>query len=880
MKENAKMLDKNFNPQQKEGEISQKWLDKKLFKCNPNSNKPAFSVIIPPPNVTGNLHLGHALNNSVQDCLCRYKRMMGFDVLWQPGTDHAGIATQIVVEKQLAKDGISRHDLGRNAFVDKVWEWKNQSGGQIINQLKRLGASCDWDRERFTMDEGLSKAVLKVFTKLYKDGLIYKDKRLVNWDAQLQSAVSDLEVVQKETTGKMYHMKYMVEDSNEFIVVATTRPETFFGDTAVAVSAEDERYQHLIGKNVILPIINKPIPIIADEHADPSKGTGAVKITPAHDFNDFEVGKRHNLDMVNILTVEAKLNENVPTQYQGLKPLEARKLVLQELKDLGAYIKEEDNAMVIPYGERTGEVIEPYLTDQWFVDAPKLAPQAIDAVKSGRTNFVPKQWENTYFEWMNNIQPWCISRQLWWGHQVPVWYGPDDLIFCEETEALALQAAEKHYGKSVELRRDTDVLDTWFSSGLWAFSTLGWPEDTAELAKYYPTSTLVTAFDIIFFWVARMMMLSLYFKKEVPFKDIYIHGLIRDEHGQKMSKSKGNGIDPLEIIEKFGADPMRFALLSQAGHGRDILMGEKLVEDNRSFVTKIWNSARFCEMNNCVYDKSFDLTTTKLDINKWMLTKLSFAAKEIGKYIESYAFNEASKELYHLIWSNFCDWYLEATKPIFFGDNIEQKEETSKVCGFVFREMLKLASPFMPFVAQELWQQLGNTDTMIMQEEWTSIENLEDKTTFDNVNWLFDFISSIRALRQESNIPAAAKIYLHIKDIKEKEKTILNNNSMIISFLARVNSAVYIDDNAKVENCVASVFGDFSFMIPLEGLIDIEKEKARIAAEKEKINAVIAKLKVQLDNPNFVANAPKAVVEKNQQALEEALASLKKLETI
>ncbi|MFI3241188.1 MAG: valine--tRNA ligase [Alphaproteobacteria bacterium] len=872
------MLDKNFNPQEAEAKISQQWLDKKLFKCNPDSNKPAFSVIIPPPNVTGNLHIGHALNNSIQDCLCRYKRMAGFDVLWQPGTDHAGIATQMVVERNLAKEGISRHDLGREKFVEKIWEWKAHSGGQIINQLKRLGSSCDWDRERFTMDEGLSKAVLKVFTTLFKDGLIYKDKRLVNWDCQLQTAVSDLEVIQKETVGKMWYMKYMVENSDEFIIVATTRPETFFGDTAVAVNAEDPRYKHLIGKNVMLPIINKPIPVIADEHADPEKGTGAVKITPAHDFNDFEVGKRHNLPLINILTKEALLNENVPQKYQGLTPLEARPLVLQEIKDLGLYVKEEDNAMVIPYGDRSNVIIEPWLTDQWFVDAKKLAIPAIEAVKSGKTNFVPKQWENTYFEWMNNIQPWCISRQLWWGHQVPVWYGPDEHMFCEETKELAQKVANTHYGKEVELRRDTDVLDTWFSSGLWAFSTLGWPKETTELHKYYPTSALVTAFDIIFFWVARMMMMSMYFQKEVPFKDIYIHGLVRDEHGQKMSKSKGNGIDPLTIIDKFGADPLRFALLSQAGHGRDVLMGEKLVEENRNFVTKIWNSVRFCEMNNCVYDANFDLSSIKLDINKWMLTKLSDSAKKIGKNIEEYSFNDASKELYHFIWSNFCDWYLEAIKPIFYGDDEALKAETSKVAGFVVREMLKLISPFMPFVAQELWSQLGNNDNMIMQESWTSIEALENQATFNNVEWLFEFIGSIRALRQESKIPAGAKIKLCLSDIKNAEKSIIENNTNIIQFLARVENIEYVD--TKIENCVASVMGDFSFMIPLEGLIDVEKERLRIAAEKEKINAVIAKLKVQLDNPNFVNNAPKAVVEKNQQALAEAMESLKKLEAI
>ncbi|MBE6446634.1 MAG: valine--tRNA ligase [Alphaproteobacteria bacterium] len=873
------MLEKAFNPQTAEKEIFQKWTDKDLFACHPESEKPPFSIVIPPPNVTGNLHIGHALNYALQDTVCRYKRMKGFDVLWQPGTDHAGIATQMVVERMLAKENISRHDLGREKFLEKVWEWKAHSGGQIVNQLKRLGCSCDWSRERFTMDEGLSAAVRKVFVKMYKDGLIYRDKRLVNWDPKLQTAISDLEVVQKETVGKMWYFKYPLENNPEkFIMVGTTRPETLFGDTAVAVSDKDERYQDFIGKNVLIPIINKPIPVVADEHADPEKGTGAVKITPAHDFNDFEVGKRHQLPLVNLLTKEAKLNENVPEKYQGMSPLQARPLVLEDIKALGLYDHEEDNPMTIPYGDRSDVIIEPWLTDQWFVDTSKLAPAAVEAVKSGNTKFVPENWENMYYSWMQDIQPWCISRQLWWGHQVPVWYGPDGKIFCEETEQLAQAEADKHYGQPTVLTRDTDVLDTWFSSGLWAFSTLGWPnEDDVHLKKYYPTSVLITGFDIIFFWVARMMMMSMYNMHQVPFKEIHLHGLVRDEKGQKMSKSKGNGIDPLAMCDKYGADALRFSLVVQEGSGRSVLMGESRVENYRNFTTKIWNAVRFCEMNEMTHNAS-DLSLVQLPINKWMITKLSLAAKEIAKWMETYAFNEASNVLYHFVWNTFCDKYLEAVKPIFYGNDEKGKAETRAVMGAVVDEMLKLIHPFMPFISEELWDKTAVRNQMLMETSWPDWTKYEDIHSMQNQDWIFDLITSVRSVRTQVNVPASTKIQLKIKDANDEQTNIINTNLDIIKSLARVENLTFTNETGKGE--VAQVLDGLTLLIPLAGIVDVEKEKERLNKEIDNLTGFIARLKAQLSNEAFVSKAPVNIVEEKKKSLSDSELSLQKINDI
>lgn len=865
------MLEKSFDPIKTEKEITEKWESQKLFACHPNDDKkPAFSIVIPPPNVTGNLHLGHALDNAIQDVLCRFKRMTGYDVLWQPGTDHAGIATQIMVEKNLAKEGISRHDLGREKFMEAVWDWKKKYGGQIIRQLHRLGASCDWDRERFTLDEGLSRAVRKVFVQLYKEGLIYKDKRLVNWDPKLQTAVSDLEVVQKETVGNMWYFRYPVEGSkDEFITIATTRPETMFGDTAVAVSDEDERYKHLIGKNVILPIVNRPIPVIADEHADPTKGTGAVKITPAHDFNDFEVGKRHNLPMINILNNDATLNEKVPTAYQGLTCPQAREKVLEEIKSLGLFDHEEPNPMTIPHGERTGAVIEPLMTDQWFVNAKELAKDAIKAIKEGDTVFVPKNWENTYFEWMNNIQPWCISRQLWWGHQVPVWYGPDGAVFCEETVEEAQSVADKHYGKSVQLTRDGDVLDTWFSSGLWAFSTLGWPDKTIELKKYYPTSVLVTGFDLIFFWVARMMMMSIHFMKEVPFRKVYLHGLVRDEKGQKMSKSKGNGIDPLEMCDKYGTDALRFSLLIQAGHGRDVLMSDARVETYRNFVTKVWNAARFCEMNGAVFGAGMPKEPA-LSVNKWILSKTATMADTLAKLIDDFSFNEASNAMYHFIWDTFCAWYLEAIKPIMREGANEEIAETKHVCGFVMEQILTMLHPFMPFVTEAIWDETAPRANMLMCESWPVLTAYTDTKAEKGVDYLFDLITSVRSLRMGVNIPPAMKIDLKVKGLSEASLSVLTQNETIFKTLARVNDLDlhYTDDLPK--GSISQAYNEATLIIPLEGVVDIEQEKARLRKDIANKESFIVRTKAQLENEAFVSKAPAHIIQDKRNALAEA----------
>ena len=706
-------MQKTYQPDAVEARIYAQWEENGSFGCghtrSAETTNASYSIVIPPPNVTGSLHMGHALNNTLQDILARFERLRGRDVLWQPGTDHAGIATQMVVERQLAEDGKTRHDLGRDTFMDRVWEWKAESGGTIIGQLRRLGASCDWQRERFTMDEGLSAAVRRVFVTLRKEGLIYRDKRLVNWDPKLHTAISDLEVEQREINGNLWYFKYPVEgDNGRFITVATTRPETMLGDTAVAVHPEDDRYADLVGKNIVLPIVGRPIPIVADEYSDPEKGSGAVKITPAHDFNDFEVGKRHELPMISIFDIDAKLNEEVPEHLRGLTREDARKKVVEEMDSLGLLEKIEDNPMTVPYGDRSGVVIEPRLTDQWFVDAETLAKPAIEAVEKGDIRFVPKHWENTYFEWMRNIQPWCVSRQIWWGHQIPAWYGPDGEIFVEMTEEEAQAVADEHYGKPVELERDPDVLDTWFSSALWPFSTLGWPEETPELAHHYPTSVLVTGFDIIFFWVARMIMMGLHFRDGVvPFRDVYIHALVRDEDGQKMSKSKGNVMDPLELIDQYGADALRFTLTALAAQGRDIKLSAGRIEGYRNFVTKIWNAARFTQMNGCSPVADFDPAACRLTVNKWIVGETARAGADISQALEGYRFNDAAQVGYQFAWHQFCDWYLEFTKPILQNGDEKSKTEVRATTSWVLDQLLKFLHPIMPFVTEELWEQLA-----------------------------------------------------------------------------------------------------------------------------------------------------------------------------
>ena len=876
------MLEKNYNPKDFEEKIYEKWENDGDFKPDMRNNSEAFSIVIPPPNVTGVLHMGHALDDTLQDILIRYNRMLGKKVLWQPGTDHAGIATQMVVERNLAKEGITRHDLGREKFIEKVWEWRKQSGGTICRQLRRLGASCDWSRERFTMDEGLSRAVRKIFVSLYKDGLIFKAKKLVNWDPKLGTAVSDLEVVQKETVGKMYYYKYPIEGAEgEYIHIATTRPETMFGDTAVAVSKDNPKLAHLIGKNCIIPIINRVIPIVGDEHADPEKGTGAVKITPAHDFNDFEVGKRHNLPMINVLNPDATMNENTP--YAGLTTMEARAKTIEKLTELGLMDKIEDHPMVIPYGDRSGVVIEPLMTDQWFVDAPKLAVAAIKAVEDGDMQFVPKSYEKTYFEWMRNIQPWCISRQLWWGHQMPIWYGPDDEIFCEENEEEAKAAAAKHYGKEVELTRETDVLDTWFSSGLWAFSTMGWPDETEFLKTFYPTSVLVTGFDIIFFWVARMMMMSMYMMKRVPFKKCYIHGLVRDEQGRKMSKSKGNTVDPMETIEKYGADALRFFMAAMETQGRDINLSDSRIQGYRNFATKLWNAARFCEMNECYSVKDFDVTSAKLEISKWIMAKAKEASIEVTENLNNFRFSDAANAVYQFIWGTFCDWYIELIKPIFYGENADEIKEISAVTAWTLDRILVMLHPFMPFITEELWDNLTIRSGKLIHAAWPTDETVNgaDKNEIDRA---IDIISAIRSLRSAMNLPAGAKLHAFVKDAAAETLSVVERQKALICKLARLEELDALGNREVTKDMVQTVSREAAILIPLKGVVDFEAERARLQKELETLNKNLEGYSRKLNNESFVAKAPAAVVaeEKRRQAeaqenkakVEEALARI------
>ena len=869
------MLEKNYNPKDFEEKIYADWEASGDFKPDMRSNKDAFAIVIPPPNVTGVLHMGHALDDTLQDILVRYNRMLGKKVLWQPGMDHAGIATQMVVERNLAKEGITRHDLGREKFIETVWKWKEKSGGIICKQLRRLGASCDWSRERFTMDEGLSRAVRKIFVSLYKDGLIYKAKKLVNWDSKFMTAVSDLEVVQKETVGKMYYYKYPIEGSDcEYIHIATTRPETMFGDTAVAVSKDNEKLKHLIGKNAILPIANRPIPIIADDHADPEKGTGAVKITPAHDFNDFEVGKRHNLPLINILNPDATLNENTP--FPGMDTQTARQKTIEKLEELGLMERIEDHPMVIPYGDRSGVVIEPLLTDQWFVDAPTLAKEAIRAVEQGEMEFVPKSYEKTYFEWMRNIQPWCISRQLWWGHQMPIWYGPDGEIFCEENAEEAQAAADKHYGRPVELTRETDVLDTWFSSGLWAFSTLGWPDKSEYLDTFYPTSVLVTGFDIIFFWVARMMMMSMYQMKRVPFAKCYIHGLVRDEHGQKMSKSKGNTVDPMETINAYGADALRFFMAAMETQGRDINMSESRIAGYRNFATKLWNAARFGEMNQCAPQKDFDENKVQHPINKWVIAKAKEATREVTANLDAFRFSDAANAVYQFVWGSFCDWYIEMTKPLLYGEDETAKAETRASFAWVLDRILVILHPFMPFITTELWNNTAERNVKLIHASWPQAEKI-DTEAMNEIDWAVELISAIRSLRAEMNLPAGAKLTAYLKGASAQSLQNMQNFRNIICPLARLEKLEALNSGVTPD-MVQSVFREATILLPLKGVIDFAAERERLQKELDALNKNLEGYARKLANPNFVERAPAAVVEEEKRRQAEALANKAKIE--
>ncbi|MBE1203763.1 valine--tRNA ligase [Aminobacter carboxidus] len=918
------MLEKTYDAKTVEPKIAKAWEDADAFKAGAGAPEGAepFTIVIPPPNVTGSLHMGHALNNTLQDILVRFERMRGKNVLWQPGMDHAGIATQMVVERKLMEKQIHRRDLTREQFVDKVWEWKDESGGMIFNQLKRLGASCDWSRERFTMDEGLSKAVVEVFVTLHKQGLIYKDKRLVNWDPKLLTAISDLEVEQHEINGNLWHFRYPVEgevydpeNPATYITVATTRPETMLGDTAVAVHPEDERYAALVGKNVILPIVGRKIPIVADEYSDPEKGSGAVKITPAHDFNDFEVGKRHNLPQINILTIEANINivdndeflegvertemrDGVWAQLHGLDRFAARKLVVQIMEEGGFLDKIEPHKHMVPHGDRGGVPIEPFLTDQWYVNAAEMAKPALRSVREGRTNFVPKNWEKTYFDWMENIQPWCVSRQLWWGHQIPAWYGPDGQVFVERSEEEALDAAVQHYlalegpwkawveerlenfepGKI--LTRDEDVLDTWFSSALWPFSTLGWPDKTPELDTYYQTDVLVTGFDIIFFWVARMMMMGLHFMEEEPFHTVYVHALVRDKNGQKMSKSKGNVIDPLELIDEYGADALRFTLAIMAAQGRDVKLDPARIAGYRNFGTKLWNATRFAEMNGVARNDAFWLNDAKLTVNRWILTELTRATREVTAAITTYRFNEAAGAAYRFVWNTFCDWYLELLKPIFMGDDEAAKTESQAVAAFVLDEIYKLLHPMMPFMTEELWAHTageGKERTSLLCHAAWPAPDFEDVDAAAEINWLVDLVSGIRSVRSEMNVPPAAIAPLVFVGANDETLERLKRHNSAIARLARVGEITH--EAAAPKGAAQIVAGEATACLPLGSLIDLSAEAARLQKELAKTTEEIARLHKKLSNEKFVASAPEEIVAAEREKLEDYRRTQEKLDT-
>jgi valyl-tRNA synthetase len=863
------MLEKSFRPQKVEKKHYEAWEKSGSFSSGIKPTAEPYTIVIPPPNVTGSLHMGHALNSTLQDILIRYQRMKGNDVLWQPGTDHAGIATQMVVERQMAEEGKTRHDLGRKKFIDRVWDWKAESGGNITRQLRRLGASCDWSRERFTMDDGLSRAVRKVFVELHKERLIYRDKRLVNWDPKLHTAISDLEVEQRETIGKLWYFKYPIEDrEGEYITIATTRPETMLGDVAVAVHPDDNRYKNLVGQNCILPIVGRKLPIIADEYADPDKGSGAVKMTPAHDFNDFEVGRRNNLKLINVFDGDARLNENVPKIYQGLDRFDAREKVLAEIESLGLLEKVEDNEMTIPYGDRSGVVIEPWLMDQWFVDAERLAGPAITAVEQGHTKFVPKQWENTYYEWMRNIQPWCISRQIWWGHQIPAWFGPDSDIFVAETEEEAQVMADEAYGKPVQLVQDEDVLDTWFSSALWPFSTLGWPDETSLMNRHYPTDVLITGFDIIFFWVARMMMMGLHFLDQVPFNTVYIHALVRDEQGQKMSKSKGNVMDPLELVDKYGADSLRFTLTALAAQGRDVKMSESRVEGYRNFSTKLWNAARFCEMNGCHPVENFDPTSINETVNRWIIGKLRDAEINTSKAIRSYRFNDIAGTLYHFTWGTFCDWYVELIKPILNGSDELARVETRATAAWVLDQILHMLHPIMPFVTEELWQQLSDKrDGPLITSTWPVLDETLSDTDIDiEMDWVIRLISQVRTMRSEMNVPAKAKIPLLIKDAGDRTQSFMKHHDELIIRLARLESLNQLEGTMP-KGALQDVIDEATIILPITDVVDVKKEKSRLEKEITKLESDVNRFEDKLGNKNFIANAPSAVVQTEKQRL-------------
>jgi valyl-tRNA synthetase len=914
-------MEKHFDPNSIETKWYKTWENKGYFKPQ-NPDAAPYSIMIPPPNVTGSLHMGHAFQDTIMDTLIRYHRMKGDDTLWQPGTDHAGIATQMVVERQLAAQGVSRHDLGRDRFIDKIWEWKEESGGTITQQLRRMGASPDWSRERFTMDDGLSESVKEVFVKLYEEDLIYRGKRLVNWDPVLHTAVSDLEVVSTEEQGHLWHMRYPLTDGSGHLVVATTRPETMLGDQAVAVHPDDERYQHLVGKTITLPLVGREIPIIADDYVDLEFGTGCVKITPAHDFNDYEMGKRHNLPTLNILTVNAAINDEAPEKYQGLDRFEARKQIIADLEALGLMEDIKPHTLMVPRGDRSHAVIEPFLTDQWYVAVESLAKPAIDAVKNGDIEFVPKNWENTYFEWMNNIQDWCISRQIWWGHRIPAWYDDNGKVYVGRTEQ---EVREKHQLSSdVNLNQDEDVLDTWFSSALWTFSTLGWPEKTPELEKFHPTSVLVTGFDIIFFWVARMIMMGLKFTGEVPFKQIYVHGLVKDGEGQKMSKSKGNVLDPIDLIDgielealvkkrtygmmqpekaakiekstrkqfadgipAFGTDAIRFTFASLASTGRDIQFDLNRAEGYRNFCNKLWNATRYVLMNTEDYDTGVD-PKSEIELSladRWIVSRLQQVEADVAKHFEAYRFDLAANALYEFTWNEYCDWYLELAKPILTQDSSEAaKRGTRKTLVRVLETILRLLHPITPFITEEAWQSVaplaGKQGDTIMLEPYPEADDSKiDQAAISELEWVKAFIIGIRKIRSEMDIAPSKALPVFLDGLSSQDREWLDNNQHYLLSLAKLSSIEVLKPNATAPESAVALVGEMKVLIPIAGLIDKDAELARLSKEMSKLQNEIKRLSGKLSNQGFVAKAPEAVVAKEREKLVGYQTALHNLET-
>ena len=917
-------MDKTYQPI----DIEQKWY--KFWKQNnyfaPSGNGThSYCIMIPPPNVTGTLHMGHAFNNTLMDCLTRYHRMCGYNTLWQPGTDHAGIATQMVVERQLNAENITRHDLGREKFMDKVWQWKEQSGNAIYSQLERIGSSLDWSRERFTMDEGLSEAVKQVFVQLYDEGLIYRGKRLVNWDPKLHTAVSDLEVISEEENGHMWHMRYPLVDStmadgNDYLIVATTRPETMLGDTAVAVHPEDERYQNIIGKKVKLPLTDREIPVIADDYVDPEFGSGCVKITPAHDFNDYEIGQRHNLEQINIFTIDAKINDNAPSQYQGLDRFEARKRIVEDLQTQELLAEIKDHTLMVPRGDRSGVIVEPYLTDQWYVKIQPLADPAIKAVENGNIEFVPENWSKTYFEWMRNIQDWCISRQLWWGHRIPAWYDDNGNIYVAEDE----QSARKKYNldNKIALKQDEDVLDTWFSSALWPFSTLGWPEETSELKTFYPTSVLITGFDIIFFWVARMIMMGLKFMDDVPFKKVYIHGLVRDADGQKMSKSKGNVLDPIDIIDgidleslvkkrttglmqpematkiekatrkqypdgikAYGTDALRFSFAAQASTGRDIKFDLSRIEGYRNFCNKLWNATRFVLMNTEGKQISDQIEKQQLTLaDRWILSKQQEVIDLTHKHLKNYRFDLAAQALYEFSWHEFCDWYLELSKPILFNDDVDEsiKQNSRRVLLEVLENLLKLLHPIIPFLTEEIWQPVAKElkldgDSISTQTFPNSKNDYVDIESLQDLDWCIEFVNGVRKIRAEMDIAPGKPLNILLQNWSATDQSNFKKSEQYIYSLAKIESIKWLDNEDAPESATALI-GEMKILIPLAGLIDKDAECIRLEKDISKDEAKLENTLARLNNPNFADKAPKDVVDnvrKTSEELQTKLAQLK-----